>query len=119
MTNHIEIIDIKIDLADSEIPNYLCLRQENKLIITIESWDARIIKFVFYNFLAFKYRGGNLNKDFCVNKSQTIFFKEVLEKKYGKIPNNHPYNLYQLLDLYDKPCFEVISPSYEVSKNPE
>jgi hypothetical protein len=116
MTNKVEILDIKIDLADSEIPSYFCVRKENKLIIKIESWDAKIIEFIFYDFLGFIYRGGDGNKDFCINHNQTCFFNQMIEKKYGKIPDNHPYKLYQLLDFDDNPYFEVISPYYEVSK---
>jgi hypothetical protein len=120
MPNSVEKVDIKIDLADAGIPNYLCLRKEKKMIVTIESWDAQIIEFVFYNFLGFIYRGGtDLIKNFYINKEQDTFFIERLKEKHGIVPNDHPYKFYQLLDLDDKPYFEVISPYYEVSIKPK
>jgi hypothetical protein len=116
LNKNIEIIDIKIDFADSEVPIYFCLREEKKLSVSIRTWNGKIIEFIFYNFLEFITTGGDCIKCFCVNKIQTEFFKEILEKQHKKqIPDNHLYKLYQLLDIHDKPYLEVISPYYEIN----
>src|SRR5438309_8829449 len=105
MNDDMSKVDTGISVADSELASY-CYSDENKqqLIIRIRAWDARIIEFEFFDSILFLDMGSQDISEFCRNTKETDLFKRALERAYAKVPENHPYKLFQFLDLDGDPC---------------
>jgi hypothetical protein len=63
--------------------------------------------------LLFLDRGGNGIIGFYRNHYETELFKETLNKTYQNVPKDHPYKLFQFMDLDDEPCLEIICDHFE------
>jgi hypothetical protein len=113
MLENLSIVDINLSLSDADLLNYVHIRHENKVIIKIESWDARVIEFIFYDVVAFIDKGGNFISEFCIQRVPSEFFQKKLMHIYSKVPDNHPYKVYVFLDVSDNHFLEIMSPYYE------
>ena len=102
-------IDIGISIADAELTSY-CYSDEDKkkLIIHVRSWNEKIINFEFCDFILFLDRGTQYISEFCRNTEETELFKQSLERTYMNVPEDHPYKLFQFLDLDGDPCLEIV-----------
>lgn len=58
--------------------------------------------------------GADLITALYQNKSQTNFFSQILKKTYEKVPEQHPYKLFQFMNLDDEPCLEIICEHLEI-----
>jgi hypothetical protein len=109
--DYINIIEVDVSLADSELINYVYFHSQKKIIVTIKTWDANLVEFIFYDVLAFIHNGDNYLSDFCVRNTTPNFFKERLEKEYKIIPDDHSYKIYAFLS--NAICLDIMSPYYE------
>ena len=96
-----------IDLADAE---YRAFEMKNKILtIYFSSWDACIIRMVFSNPIQFFYKLGDIVSDAYEILDNSPTLNASLSLKYEKIPSNHPFKLYQIVDIQDFPFIEVIA----------
>ena len=84
------------------------------LVIKIQAWNAKLIEFTFFDTISFLDKGSHSITAFCRNNLESDLFKQALEKNYEKIPQSHPYKLFQFLDLDDLPGLEVICDHFDV-----
>jgi len=118
MDKGIAEVDVGVGLSDSELVSYKYLKHNDKLEIHLLAWNGKDVQINCINPIFFVDRGCEAITMFCEKLSELNLLREVLEKNYedGRIPENHPYKLYQLLDLDDNPCIEVICEGVEVQK---
>lgn len=104
----------EIDFADSE---YKKLEMNNdNLTVLISSWDEKNIKITFFNVVQFTYRAGDVIKG-LFQVTETSNLNDALSLFYDSPPANHPFKLFQIIDIYDIPFIEVIAEKATVNKN--
>jgi hypothetical protein len=108
------IAALGIDFADSEFKNFELIN--NKLIVYLESWDAKTLKINFLNPIQFSYKLGYhiLNIYEVLGNSQ--FLEEAIIRKYREKVFNHPYKLFQIDDMNDSPFIQVAAESVQCEK---
>ncbi len=101
--------------ADAE---YECLElcKNDTLTVYISSWEEKILKLIFTDTVQFFYSQGDVIKNVFQIVDDTILLKEALSRRYIKIPENHPYKLFQIEDIYDFPFIQVVAESVNVVK---
>jgi hypothetical protein len=104
-----------IDFADSDYKSFQML-EDDKLIISMNSWQEKPLKIIFKDVIQFCYRLGFVPKDLYEILESTSFLREPLERRYKEIPINHPYKLFQLEDINDFPFIQVVAESVQVLK---
>lgn len=111
-------VDVGVGLNDSELISYNYHKISDNIIIKLRAWDASVVQICCNNPILFVDRGCGEITLFCEKKSSTDLLEITLKKNYddGKVPDNHPYKLYQLLDLDDNPSLEIICKSTEVQR---
>ncbi|CCB91863.1 unknown protein [Waddlia chondrophila 2032/99] len=111
-------IDVGVGLSDSELISYFYHKTENKLVIKLQIWDASVVEICCDSPILFVDRGCGETSLFCQKTSDSDMLKRALETNYDKgiIPNNHPYKVYQILDLDDNPSIEIICKGIEIHR---
>ncbi|MGA8165134.1 MAG: hypothetical protein WB791_08950 [Waddliaceae bacterium] len=111
-------IDVGVGLSDSELIAYNYLKRSDKLTVKLQAWDASVIEIYFNNPILFVDRGCGEITMFCEKKSESDLLKNALEENYDKgvVPNNHPYKLYQLLDLDSNSSLEIVCKGVEIQR---
>lgn len=86
------------------------------LIIFLNSWDEKEIKMTFFNPIHFTYKSGDIIADFFEIQENTNLLKEVLSREYQKVPLEHPFKLFQIVDVGGFPFIEIVAESVNVTK---
>ncbi len=107
-------IKLPVGLDDSEFISYAYTLDSDNLLFTIEAWDARVLKISFKNVIYFVDKS-HWTCTLCELTSHSDLLQEALKSEYIEIPEDHPYKVYQFLDLYDEPSFEIICEKFEVA----
>lgn len=105
-------IDLGFSLDDSELYDYN--GSEDSVIIKIKTWQEKLIEITFFDPILFIDHFFGYTAKFGKKTTKTSLLLEALNDNYKKIPENHPYKLFQFLDLYDKPNLEIICTGYKV-----
>ena len=96
-----------LDFADSAFKS--CSMDGKNLIISLEAWDGRTIKLMFFHAVQFTYGIGDVIDGIYEFKNQSEFLREALANCYERIPEKHPFKHFELLDHDDYPVFRVIA----------
>ena len=103
-----------IDFADSEYGS--CELTYEHLIIRITSWDNKKITILIQDPIQFSYKPSDFIQGFFEHTGSSPFLDEALRLKYERIPENHSYKLFQMLDISDFPFIEVVAQSATVTE---
>ena len=107
-----EEIKYKVSFADSEFSSYT--RKQNNLNVKIKAWNEVELNVVFQEVIGVADYGiGNISA-FVKENIPSLFMERTLLEAYEKVPNEHNYKLYQLLNLDGVASFEVIAESFEI-----
>lgn len=108
-----------IDFADSEY--MACATDDDHLlIIYLKSWDDKKIKIEFFNTVKFNYSMAfEVDGLYERSEKKTSILLEALALYYEKIPKNHPFKTYVLLDINGISIFEVVAEGILVTKSKE
>jgi len=102
-----------VDFADSVYRS--CEMNDDILTVYLDSWDAKTLRIIFSHPIQFSYK----LRDF-VQGAFEVFdnpsLNEALLLKYVKLPENHPFKLFQILDISDFPIFEIVAEKATVIK---
>lgn len=108
-------VNIGINFADSDFKSFEMMN-DYILIINLISWDNKEIKITFENCIQFSYKLHYHIANIFQVVEPSNFLNEALSENYEKIPNDHPFKLFQLEDLNDFPFIQVVAESVQVSK---
>ena len=108
-------VDVGVGLSDSELITYEYRKSDDMLKIEIRAWDASKVKIICINPILFIDRGCDAITMLCERLSHSGLLEEALEKNYDKgvVPAEHPYKLYQLMNLDDEPSIEFVCKGIE------
>ncbi len=93
-----------------------CEISNNALIVYITSWNEKSIKLIFFNTIQFIYKLHSDVSGVYEKNEQNEFIKNALEIYYVKVPENHPFKLYAIMDIEDNCFLEVVAESVEIYK---
>jgi hypothetical protein len=88
-------IDFQIGFSDSQIISFNS--KGNDLLIYLESWNAKILKFKFVDNIFFLIYNSWDIADICWVDNSPLFEK-AMKIIYEEIPSRHPYRLVQFFD---------------------
>ena len=103
-----------IDFADASYRS--CKTDNSDLIVYLNSWDDKTLKITFSNAIQFIYRGGSFIAGIYEKTDENSFLVEALSSYYEKIPEDHPFKIFVIIDIEDYFFFEVIAESIFISK---
>ncbi|MDB6081210.1 MAG: hypothetical protein JWO53_482 [Chlamydiia bacterium] len=103
-----------IDFADSVYTS--CEMKEKFLIINLTSWDDKIIHLSFSNPIQFSYKMSYGMTGVYEVLEDSAVLEKALSLKYEKIPLNHGFKLYQLIDSDDFIFFEIVAQAATATK---
>lgn len=113
ISNKMKELGENIDFADS---SYKCCHTcERDLFVILDSWDSKIIEIEFINAIRFIYNGGDFPQGIYEKTNDEILLN-ALKSHYEKIPQNHNFKIFIILDIQDEPIFEVISEEVIIKK---
>jgi hypothetical protein len=111
-------IEADVGLEDSELMSYAYDKDSDFLLINVILWNSRRVEFRFGEFLVFIDKGCSEIGRIVERLGPSELMHESLRRNYPQeIPEDHPYRLFQILDIYDYPVIEVVSKSIEINKN--
>jgi hypothetical protein len=108
------IIEVFSDIGFNDASYKGCEMLDGMLLIFLTLWNEKEIKLIFSNPILFFYKQGDVIEGFYECKNSSPILNEALSLEYDYIPNNHPYKLYQILDIYDLPFFQVVADKVEL-----
>lgn len=105
-----------IDFADSEYKSFY-MSENYTLTVKMNSWKETPLSLIFSHAIQFSYKLGDVPKDlYEISNEDSTFLREALLMKYGYIPSDHPFKLFQIEDIDDFPFIQVVAESVNVVK---
>jgi hypothetical protein len=106
-------ISLHIDFKDSSFRS--CEIKDDKLIIYLNSWNDKTLKLVFLELVQVIYKSGDFIEGVYEKLNKTEL-DEILQRYCGKTPEQHEFKIFQILDIYDFPLFEIVAKEMKVIK---
>ena len=106
-------VNFDIGFSDSEILSYC--REQEKLIVVVKMWNDKRIEISFRGIVGCSDYGIGDISALVEEDRTTELFEKILSEVYEKLPSQHPYHLYQFLNLDDSPCLEVVAETIKIS----
>lgn len=100
-------IDLKGSFNDCDFVSYHFSR-ENNLTFEIQTFYYTKLLFTFYSPILFIDHNRSRIKNFIQTPNDHPILLQCVERYYGEHVKEHPYKLFQFLDLDDEPCHEII-----------
>ena len=114
MRKNVRDVTSEIDFADAEFKS--CELYNEYLLVIVTAWDEQEIQLKFKDAIQFSYKlGGTISSVIEYIKS-TSFLQEALKLIYDKVPLDHCYIEFQILDTNDLPFIQVVAESLEIVK---
>lgn len=104
----------EIDFADAGFKSFEVTSQKSTLYLN--SWDDKVIRLIFFKPIGFSFKIRDILSEFYEISNDSPFLLEVLSRYYEKIPQNHPFKVYQIIDINDLPVIEIVAESVSVQK---
>ena len=98
---------LDIDFHDATYRS--CEMSKNNLSVYLNSWDDKLLKITFLNAIQFSYKLGDVVEGVFKQTGESPFLDEALSLLYEEIPPKHPFKLFQIVDIYEFPFFEVVA----------
>lgn len=105
-------IYLGIGLHDSELHSCLYTQKEAKLRVKIQAYGGHVVKILFTDVIGFMDISSSEFTTFGCNNGNNSFLAEVLTLRYIEVPNDHPYKLFQFLDIDDQPSLSIVAADY-------
>ena len=102
----------KVDLTNARLESITMDDQTFTLII--DSQEEKSMRIVFFNPIQFSYNIGNIIQDLYQLTDDPPFLRKAMSLIYEKIPDVHPFKLFQLIDINDFPFIEIVAESVQV-----
>ncbi len=109
-----KVLFTDIDFADSEYRS--CEMEDTDFTVYLNSWDGKTIRIIFHNTIQFSYKIYAVVSYVCEITEKNSVLDEALALRYEKIPNDHPYKLFQIIDIDDVPFIEVVAEGAQAFK---
>jgi hypothetical protein len=106
-------IETKYSFEDATFKS--CQISDSTLIANFNSWDEKNLKIVFFNTIQVLYRINSFVSK-IIELNDDIFLKEALNLRYKKIPLNHPFKLFAVIDIEKNPFLQVVAERIEIIK---
>jgi len=106
-------IEFEVGFADSELQSYR--RDGDTFVVSLVAWNKKTIRFCFADMIFVVDRGAGDISDVCEVKAASPFLDEALRIQYEDVPDDHPYRLFQFLNMDDEPSLEVVAASVEIA----
>lgn len=101
-------------MDDSELTSYK--REGDRLTVELLAWNGVCLLFVFSDTILLLDRNCGDTAVCCVLQDESELLAQAISDVYeSKVPDDHPYRHYQLLNMDDVPVLEVVSGGLEVS----
>jgi hypothetical protein len=110
------MIEIASNIGFEDASFRSCEIFNKTLQVYLNSWDNKTIKMTFSNTIQFMYKINSFIAGAYEKKEETSFFKDALLLRYKKIPEDHPFKLFVLIDIENNTFFEVIAEKVLVHK---
>jgi hypothetical protein len=107
-------VECGIDFADGEVSSYE--RTEESFYVVVRKWDHTLLRITFEDTVAVLDHGVGDIMEFCQETSASAFLLEALARQYVEVPAEHPYVLYQFLDVDREPALEVVAAGYSIAR---
>jgi hypothetical protein len=102
-----EVIDTSPHLADAEFDSYT--RQADVVTIRIRCWNNTLLTFRFHDAIGLVDRGiGDVTKLVRETDGSSLL-DSSLAAMYVSAPSEHPYSLFQFLDIDDNASLEIVA----------
>lgn len=105
--------ELEVGLEDSELISYR--KVERDLELRISAWNSRELNLNFKNVIGLSDLCAGDFSDGVEETELTSFFRNALEVNYisepsnHSVPDDHPFHLYQFLNLDGFPSLEVVA----------
>lgn len=109
-------IDTHGVLDDCEFFSFSYLR-ENKLLIELITWNYNRAIFVFEKPIAFIDSGNERFTQLCYGPKDSPVMQKALEGHYVKVPEEHPYKLFQFFGFEERPFYEIVCEEFSLITN--
>ncbi len=97
----------QLDFADS---SYERLEMNGKtLTVYLTSWDAKTLRIVFFHPIRLSYNTGSFPENIFEIQGGSPFLQDTITAYYEKIPQNHPFKHFQIIDIEDFPFIEIVA----------
>ncbi|MDR3111384.1 MAG: hypothetical protein LBU65_17070 [Planctomycetaceae bacterium] len=106
-------MNIILDLADSELICHSYLPKQQILNISINTWNGKNMYISFYETIAYCFMSFSNPTCMRIADSNSEFLVRALQAEYEKIPSDHGYTCYELLDQDDAPYFSIVAKCYK------
>jgi hypothetical protein len=101
-----ESIDSEIGFSDGEVTSYS--KADDNLLISVKAWNDKFIKIVCKDVIGFLDKGTWDISDFREIKSETVLLREVLERQFENIPEDHGYKAFHFVDNDNQAVMEIV-----------
>lgn len=107
-------IESNISFADSSIKSFRFEEDINCLFIKLELWNSRNIELKCFDSIFFQYSPGDFVSNIYTCQDDLSLLSGVVKREFEKMPENHPYKLFEIRDIYDFPVIKVVASKIEI-----
>lgn len=113
-TMNTKSIEFEIGFADAEFQSYERLVED--CVVSLRTWNNQRVEALFIDTVGVLDTGVVTISDIVEVFEVTPFFEKVLSQVYETPPSNHPYHLFQFLNVDGEASLEVIATSISLKK---
>jgi hypothetical protein len=105
-------IQSQIGFSDAEFRSYA--KDNDNFTVVVEAWNQAHLKVIFFGVIGIIDRNIGSISDLVMDTDESEFVMESIALMYDRPPTIRSYNLYQFLDLDDRPVLEVVALRLEI-----
>src|SRR5258708_7828513 len=90
-------VDTPIGFEDSSLMSYTMV--DRSVTATLEGWDERTVYIKFIDVILLIYKSGDVISGLVEVFGDYEELEEAVKREYEKVPENHGYRAFQLLDI--------------------
>lgn len=91
--------------------------EDGNFVVYLNYCNGKILRLIFFNVIQFSYKLGSSVSHIYEITAKNPILDEALSFWYVKVPSDHPYKLFQIIDIEDFPFIEVVAERAEVVKD--
>ena len=111
-------MDLTIEMYDSTFLYPKSFVNDDELHLFFSLWNNTNAKIIFKGVIAFCFNYVHCDViGMKMSDEKSGFFQSALGYEYEKIPQDHGFCCYELLDLYDNACISVVAKNYQFLTN--
>ncbi|MCL2709380.1 MAG: hypothetical protein FWE95_00735 [Planctomycetaceae bacterium] len=102
-----------VDFFDSEYLSQQYSDQDDKYIVCLTLWNNKPAKIVFDGVIGVCAFSNTCPIGLRYEASPSHFFQDALTSAFEKIPEQHGYMCYEIIDVNEEPFIKVVAKGYE------